>query len=408
MLRHAPLNFRARLAGVGPLQACLPGLRRLHVTCCNTGSFVVLPRLDDVSLLGTAPSAKYLPQLEALVSEAFQKPSRANSRSSNRIHVDEAGQMQCDVCGKYCAKEDFYMSAGSTCKTCVRDRCQQYRRTLRGTASTLVGGARRHARKRGLSCSLTSHDILEMLLEQRGRCAKSEVPMELLLPHSHWRMSLERLDNSKGYSRENCALICAEFNSSDYSRRAGVDPASVQGTAQWSLEKVGFVGHAFSSCEVDLHKLVADVELASAAHVPHSPRLPNSCSRSSNYNVNYYKTLRGKSVTMASGAAVRSRKRGHACHITYRDILDMLVAQEGRCFYSGVPLEYNKPHRDWVMSLERLDNRFGYVENNCVLIAAEFNTADRRSLATGEVYGSSQWSLAKVMHVWGGAGCYQH
>ena len=218
-------------------------------------------------------------------------------------------------------------------------------------------------------------------------------------------MSLERLDNSKGYCRENCTLICAEFNSSDYSRRAGVDPASVQGTAQWSLEKVDFVANAFTSCEVDLHELAADVEVASTEHVERSPRLPNSRSRSFKYS--YYNTLRGKSIAMACGAATRSRKRGHACHITYRDILQMLVAQDGRCFYSGVPLEYKKSHRDWVMSLERLDNRFGYVENNCVLIATEFNTSDHRSTATGEVYGSSQWSLAKVMHVWGRAGCYQ-
>ena len=189
MLRRAPLSCTA-CCRVGALRGlCLPGWNKLlggfDGTYCSTGSFVGLPWLDDVSLLDAAPSAKYLPQLEALVSEAREKPSQVNPRPKARRIVDEAGHMQCNICGKHRAEEDFYMQTGSVCKTCFRDRCQQYRRTLRGNASTLVGSARLRARKNNLSCSLTSHDILDMLLEQRGRCAYSEVPMEILLPHSH-------------------------------------------------------------------------------------------------------------------------------------------------------------------------------------------------------------------------------
>ena len=110
-----------------------------------------------------------------------------------------------------------------------------YNRTLRGNVVRLLG----HAKHRGMQCILTHNDVLDMLWAQRGRCYYSDVPMEMLLPNSHWRMSLERVDNSQGYSTQNCVLIASEFNTSDYSRnRARYE---VYGTAQWSREKVAHV-----------------------------------------------------------------------------------------------------------------------------------------------------------------------
>ena len=335
MLRGAPFTCTA-CHRVGTLRGRLPGLNQwfgyVDGTARSTGSFVGLPRPEDFSLLDTAPSSKYLPQLEALVSEAFQKPSQANRRPRTPRNIDEAGKIQCAVCGKRRADQDFYKKTGSVCKTCYRDSCRDYRRTLRGNAVVMVGAATLRAKKHGMNCSLTRRDILDMLLDQGGRCAYSEVPMELLIPQSHWRMSLERLDNSKGYSRENCVLICAEFNSSDYSRSPGVDRASVRGTAQWSPEKIRFVGEAFA-CEVDQQKLARDVEEALSKRLVSIPR--NPAPFSSTYA--YYHTLRGKAKVMANSAATRSRKWGRTCDIDCHHIFDMLLAQGGRCFYSGVP-----------------------------------------------------------------------
>ena len=196
--------------------------------------------------------------------------------------------------------------------------------------------------------------------------------------------------------KDNCVLVAAEFNSSDFSKNKGVRKHEVQGTAQWSAEKVAAVGSA-GTAFVSLSRLERDVDRAWSR-----PRIPFT----SDYNHLYHRTLRGKAKSLAGTAKQRSAKRKEQCEIEYGDILRMLVEQGGRCFYSGVPLQYDRVHVDWVMSLERLDNNCGYVRENCVLIAAEFNTPDHSKLATSEVQGSPQWSLAKAMHVWGHAGCH--
>jgi len=80
---------------------------------------------------------------------------------------------------------------------------------------------------------------------------------------------------------------------------------------------------------------------------------------------------------LASNAQKRDRERQRGTRaVESDDILDQLELQGGRCFYSGVPMEYTRTHSHWRMSLERIDNELGYTNNNCVLVAAEFNTSD--------------------------------
>ena len=50
------------------------------------------------------------------------------------------------------------------------------------------------------------------------------------------------------------------------------------------------------------------------------------------------------------------------------DVLGMLWAQGGRCYYSGAPLRYGQSNVDWPMSLERLDNTKTYTKANACLV----------------------------------------
>ena len=351
---------------------------------------------DQFAIASAAPPLEYLSRLSHFVDEARHAKSRAGRRGTflNR-KANQYGEMPCTSCGQHFPRDLFYKGQ-YRCKSCSSAQFLEYHRTLRGNASILVNAAQRRSRAKGLHCSIDRDDILDMLLEQEGRCHYSRVPMEIVYPNSNWRMSLERLNNSEGYGRQNCALVAGEFNSSDYSRARGVRDEDVQSSAQWSAAKFRFVCNAFNSI-VDLDML--------QKHVTDAFRRPFlSGPSSASYGYRYFRTLRGKSKSLVGNARVRSRNRHQDFEIDYTDILRILLQQRGRCLYSGVPLRYTSPHTDWVMSLERLDNNLGYVQGNCVLIATEFNTADHSRHAKGEVSGSSQWSLAKVMHVWGRAG----
>eukprot|EP00438_Fugacium_kawagutii_P031700 Skav232929 [mRNA] locus=scaffold1477:1062154:1062993:- [translate_table: standard] len=263
--------------------------------------------------------------------------------------------------------------------------------------------------------------------------------MEVCAPNSHWRMSLERKNNSKGYSRENCVLIAAEFNTGDWSRNKGVDQATVHGTAQWSPQKVQAV-FGLRQREVDLEALKEDIQEACQRgkhhlrgrqeKLPEEPNPPKpgriycrtcstyldpvkfssskrfcggqckACKRA--YDQAYASTLRGHITNLLKHARQSAKKRGQLASLTMEQVLGMLEQQGGRCYYSGVLLEYKQVHTDWRMSIERLDNSKGYTAENCVLIAVEFNTSDfSRNKAVMKVFGTAQWSREKVEHVWG-------
>ena len=340
----------------------------------------------------TAPPRQYLENLADLVAEARNASRRHVNRGPTR-GANQQGEMPCNVCWQY-FPSDMFPKRSSKCRACHAQRFREYHRTLRGSATVLLSGARARSKKKGFSCSIRRDDILDMLLHQEGRCAYSGVPMEIVYPNSDWRMSLERINNCLGYSCDNCVLVASEFNSSDHTRRQGVKQEEVHGSAQWSGEKVRLLPSLQESF-VDVTFLNRDVANALDIRAFRS-EMPLDCP--------HRRTLRGKSKCLVNHARWHAKQKRLACSIDYTDILQMLLQQGGRCFYSGVPLRYKHCHMDWIISLERLDNTIGYTSGNYVLIAAEFNTPDRTRYAVGDVLGSSQWSLAKVMHVWGKAG----
>jgi len=56
--------------------------------------------------------------------------------------------------------------------------------------------------------------------------------------NSDWKCSIEGLYNSKGYTRDNCKLICVEFNSTDH---CSMVKSEVTGSSQWSQEKIDYL-----------------------------------------------------------------------------------------------------------------------------------------------------------------------
>ena len=307
-----------------------------------------------------------------------------------------------------------------------------YRSTLRGWSVVAAGGARRRDREKGRQGNIDANHLLDLVLEQGGLCAYSGIPMEMLRPNSHWRISVERIDTSQGYLKGNCCLIAAEFNSS-VSRKA--DPHS--GSAQWSKQKVQDVLHARTG-QVHLQRLQEGTVIARLGtgrsrtkytgfrgpdcdgkwrcgccgiwkdnmqlfkRVSSGNGLSYTCKECSwNGKSRWRQTMRGHALSQLSNARNRAANRG-TFRLEIDDILNMLWTQGGRCYYSGVPLHCAAGPADWVWSIERLDNSVTYTKQNCVLIAREFQTPDySRNTAKNPVFGTAQWSQRKASHIWG-------
>jgi hypothetical protein len=110
-----------------------------------------------------------------------------------------------------------------------------------------------------------------------------------------------------------------------------------------------------------------------------------------NFRKEYIKTLKGYLVKLLSAAKSDSQKRltkgrieAGIFDITTDDLNNLWENQKGLCYYSKLPMNYDK--NEWKISLERLNNDIGYIKDNIVLCCLEFN-------------GVCQWSQSKILEM---------
>ena len=135
----------------------------------------------------------------------------------------------------------------SICKECHKKRNDKRTNpTLRLKLQLLISGSKSGIERRNQSKwrknnplihTLTFEELLDIYLYQVGRCAYSNKLLELC---GEYMMSLERKDTSIGYTKENCCLICIEFNTTDWSI-SKCDDDDREGSSGWNKEKLKLV-----------------------------------------------------------------------------------------------------------------------------------------------------------------------
>eukprot|EP01084_Bolivina_argentea_P292992 503864_1 len=164
-------------------------------------------------------------------------------RIKMRTSVCKDDKYYCYDCHQWLQFNQFYATSTTVtvCKRCKLQHHIRYRNTIRGYMNNILHNAMKNAKKRKSSsgdntrneCKITMDELFEILQTQHFRCKYSAIPMTFT-PNTNWRCSIERIDNMKGYIKQNVVLICFEFNSTDVSIKA---INQVYGSAQWTREK---------------------------------------------------------------------------------------------------------------------------------------------------------------------------
>ena len=195
-----------------------------------------------------------------------------------------------------------------------------------------------------------------------------------------YAISIERLDESIGYTDDNTRLIHRDFQSGTFSGEGDAD--FVQGTgspAQWTPEKFALVPELRKP---DVPTLPVDLwERASKR---------KASDVSSGDEEDALRQRLAHAIANARGSTTKRNKNGKRkklCEVTINTafLVKRFKEQGGRCQYTGVPLKVH----DFKFSVERYDRDKSYTEGNVCLVIVEVNTA------------CAQWSKAKADMYWG-------
>lgn len=258
--------------------------------------------------------------------------------------------------------------------------------------------------------SLTYEDLNELWINQNGRCHHSGIPMNV--DKNEWRVSVDRLNNDKGYIRENICLCCIEFNSRKIWTEAKVNEMLsileeditenyVSFAPYPKKEKYGKVVKSIIN-NIEHKNCTSCDEIFPISNFRSHTNYCNECHKKHCIEKDKYPRYRLKKLldSTKSATAYRKAKNNEKHDFSYDIDLDFLIElyneQKGLCAYSGLPLKLIKPSEgNWAASIERKNSLKGYTKDNICLVCCEFNVADNAAKQLTTESGTSGWTPEK-------------
>ena len=136
--------------------------------------------------------------------------SCANSYGS-RKRIDNLPMKTCEMCG------NDYKSKSNNQRFCSIEchRKEQVPRSYRYLNGNWYGYILLLIKKEGRK-HLQIDDMMNLLETQKGKCAISGIPLTCIKipksPKVHTNLSIDRIDSSRGYDRDNLQFVCAIVN----------------------------------------------------------------------------------------------------------------------------------------------------------------------------------------------------
>lgn len=152
---------------------------------------------------------------------------------------------KCNNCNIFKIKSEYKSGKNkiNICKKCLIIKEQNRVNTVRGflqkllTAAKYSSKSRSKFKNRSNDFAITFDDLVEKAIEQKGKCYYSNVEL-IFNTSSNWECSLERKNPKIGYTKDNIALVCWEFNTGD--NTVNIKNNVNTGSAGWTKEKFNF------------------------------------------------------------------------------------------------------------------------------------------------------------------------
>jgi hypothetical protein len=314
------------------------------------------------------------------------------------------------------------------CRPCDAQRDAVYRATLHGALNVLLNDAKKHSAERGSKgrleageCTITI-DQLHLLYEaQHGFCYWFPIKKMSLVSGTSWKMSLERLDTSQGYTLANCVLCCLEFQGKRTWTWHKIQRMMVLRWASFGMDR--FLAAVYDEgekrrcrhpnperyksgeckeCkrEYDAAKRRGEIKPQLRVRCDHGDETERNnsghcklCLQEADAQRN--RTPRRFLQKMLAHMKSSSKKR---CHPPPEHTFDVLVElarhQTGRCDVSRLPLGFSADC-DFQASPERVCAEDSYTIDNVLFVCLEFNSTCNQTEKQQEVGEDSQWTRDK-------------
>ena len=121
---------------------------------------------------------------------------------------------------KYASRKEYYRSYATEYrkKQANKDYEESFRKkykgSFKGTVTSLLTGAKGRAKLRNIDFSLSREWIESNLEPMICQATYSPLTLEIdkSVQHSPFRPSIDRVDNTKGYTEDNCLITCVIYN----------------------------------------------------------------------------------------------------------------------------------------------------------------------------------------------------
>lgn len=170
-----------------------------------------LYREANKARLAAAKREYHVANRERLVAKtaAWQKANpekdRANRKNYRERHKEEYNRR----------RREMYAADRERLSAYKREAAHKYRRTAKGALVSALSAAKDRAKKFDREYDLDPHWLKGLYDAQEGRCALTGIAFEYKDANGRQRPfspSIDRVDNSRGYTKDNCRLICTALN----------------------------------------------------------------------------------------------------------------------------------------------------------------------------------------------------